>query len=521
MGEATKPADAAWVERMLARTLAPGEVEDPSLPVAPTLPVVVASVPTDGGPGLGGGQMLQRMGRFVLLRQLGEGGMGRVYAAYDEELDRKVALKVLHLRGFGSSEGRSHILREAQAMARVSHPNVVPVYSVGEVEGDLFIAMEFVDGQTLYDWQRQPRSEGEILAMYCAAGQGLLAAHQAGLVHRDFKPENVLVGRDGRPRVADFGLARTELPTGLPTGAAAASGGPLASQRSSPLSLDGHLVGTPAYMAPEQYRGQGADARSDQYSFCVALHEALYRSLPFGGDTLAELAANVLAGRRRAPGGSSGAHPIGEPSDSVAAAVERGLSLDPAARFPSMADLLTALSPDSRHSPAAGSHLRRRFSYGVLFSLIFMVVFTQVMNHLGRLTLGKVAVGGTIVYSIMIGLAILQRKSLAQNSFQRGMVAIFLCAMGSAVSLRWAGFRMGLSLQQIVPLDLLAIGFVSALGAYRFMRAGWVAAGICFSCALLCLAWPLHSLQIMVVAYPLVVGSVIVGWTRIARRSHG
>ncbi len=331
-----------------------------------------------------------------------------------------------------------------------------------------------------------------------------------------------MVGRDGRPRVADFGLARTELPTGLAAaGAGAAPGGELASQRSSPLSLDGHLVGTPAYMAPEQYRGQGADARSDQYSFCVALHEALYRSLPFGGDTLAELAANVLAGRRRPLGGSSDAHSVGEPSDSVAAAVERGLSLDPAARFPSMADLLAALSLDPRHSPAAGSHLRRRFSFGVLFSLIFMVVFIQIMSHSGRLSLGKVAVGGTIVYSIMIGLAILQRKSLAQNSFQRGMVAIFLCAMGSAVSLRWAGFRLGLSLQQIVPLDLLAIGFVIALGAYRFMRAGWVAAGICIACALLCLAWPLHSLQIMLIAYPLVVGSVIVGWARIARRSHG
>ena len=530
MGDAGKQYDAALVDRMLARTLPAAEaaVSLPAAePTAAPVTVAAASLPADVGAGAssaGQSALLQRLGRFVLLRQLGEGGMGRVYAAYDEELDRKVALKVLHLNGLGGSEGRTRVLREAQAMARVSHPNVVPVYSVGEFDGELFIAMEFVDGQTLYEWQRQPRSAGEILSMYQAAGQGLLAAHQAGLVHRDFKPENVLVGRYGRPRVADFGLARSELPAGLPATAPPSTPSPGTPSGPQPtaLSVDGHLVGTPAYMAPEQYRGQTADARSDQYSFCVALYEALYRALPFTGDSLAELAANVLAGRRRALAGDSGPplgpHAGGELPESIVAAVERGLSVDPSARYPSMAELLTALSVDPRHSPAAGGSLRRRFSYGVLVGLLFMLFFVRVMRSSGQLTVGAIAAGGTVIYLLMIGLAIVLRKSLAQNSFHRGMVAMFLCAVSCVVSLRWASFYVGLRLEQLAPLDLLSIGFISALGSYRFYRAGWLISGLCFLCSLICLAFPQHTPQIISVSYPVIVISIISIWARAGRR---
>jgi len=153
----------------------------------------------------------ERFGRFVLLDEAGAGAMGVVYAAYDRELDRRVALKVLHGRRVTDPD---RIRREAVAMAQVSHPNVVQIYEVGEHEGQLFIAMEFVDGQTLTGWQAGVDDWAEIVRVYVDVGRGLAAAHAAGLVHRDFKPDIVLVGVDGRPRVIDFGLARAPLATG-------------------------------------------------------------------------------------------------------------------------------------------------------------------------------------------------------------------------------------------------------------------------------------------------------------------
>ena len=166
---------------------------------------------------------VMRIGRYVLLRKIGEGAMGMVYAAYDEDLDRKVAIKVVHPDYQQSPEFRVRIVREAQALARVSAPNVVQVYEVGEVGNQMYIVMEFVGGITLTSWQAaQKHSWQEILRMYCAAGQGLLAAHDAGLAHRDFKPDNVLVGSDGRPRVVDFGLVRW---VGQPIASGATMGG--------------------------------------------------------------------------------------------------------------------------------------------------------------------------------------------------------------------------------------------------------------------------------------------------------
>jgi serine/threonine protein kinase len=168
---------------------------------------------------------LRRIGRYFILRPLGQGGMGVVYAAYDEELDRKVALKLLHRSELAGSERRARVLREAQAMARVSHPNVLTVYEVGvldEVEGggatgsQIFIAMEFIEGATLHAWQRQEgRTWDEILRMYLAAGQGLHAAHSAGLVHRDFKPETVVPERYGSLSIRSE-VGRSRLPTGCP-----------------------------------------------------------------------------------------------------------------------------------------------------------------------------------------------------------------------------------------------------------------------------------------------------------------
>ncbi|MFY0535966.1 serine/threonine-protein kinase [Nannocystis pusilla] len=198
----------------------------------------------------------------------GAGGMGVVHTAYDPELDRKVALKLVRPQAFGGAAHlRERLAREARVLARISHPNVVPIYDVGEADGEVFIAMELVPGPTLARWQtEQPRPWRAIVDMYLQAARGLAHAHAAGVVHRDFKPGNALVGPDGRVRVVDFGLAVAgeASPAPAPERAASAS-----------LTATGALVGTPAYMAPEQWRGAAVDARSDQYSFCAALWEAL------------------------------------------------------------------------------------------------------------------------------------------------------------------------------------------------------------------------------------------------------
>ena len=206
-----------------------------------------------------------RVGRFVVVRELGRGAMGVVLVAYDEELDRKVAIKLLHVSGgIDASFGRTLLLREAQAMARLSHPNVVGVHEVGVVEGTVFLAMEYVVGVDLQHWLAETaRPWREVLAVLRQAGAGLVAAHREGLVHRDFKPSNILVGEDGRVRVADFGLAARR-------GALAASHRAAAltpSQMTETLAGSGALVGTPAYMAPEMLRLGEATAQSDQYAF--------------------------------------------------------------------------------------------------------------------------------------------------------------------------------------------------------------------------------------------------------------
>ena len=284
------------------------------------------------------------VGRYRVLECIGFGGMGVVYSAYDPQLDRRVALKVLR-GGPGAEETRRNgrLLREAKVMAKLSHPNVIVVHDVGSFDGRVFLAMEFVEGTTLSRWMRgAERNWRELRDTFVAAGRGLAAAHAAGLVHRDFKPDNVLIGDDGRVRVTDFGLARNRdesieqsLQESLipkPPELAARVTGTFAT-----LTKTGVLVGTPAYMAPEQYSGRGVTGATDQFAFCVAFYEALYGERPFPGRTLAELATNVCLGKRR---------PLGDarvPSR-VRDAILRGLSVDPEERFGSMEELLAVIN---------------------------------------------------------------------------------------------------------------------------------------------------------------------------------
>jgi predicted Ser/Thr protein kinase len=282
------------------------------------------------------------VGRHVVLHELGAGGMGVVYAAYDPELDRKVALKLL-LPGAGGDIGRLRLLREAQALGRLSHPNVVGIHDVGTVGEQVWLAMEFVQGRTLEQWLRTPRRWQEVLEILRNAGEGLAAAHAAGLLHRDFKPDNVMVGDDGRVRVMDFGLARAHAGAGasamdLSPPSPEASSSFASSSLASTVTRVGAIVGTPSYMAPEQFGSKELSAAADQFAFCVTLWEALYGERPFEGRSPMELVANVLDGKLRPPTRARAA------PGWLRRACERGMAVEPTQRWPSMSALLDTLA---------------------------------------------------------------------------------------------------------------------------------------------------------------------------------
>ncbi len=346
-----KPSEAslertAWNERnSLERTPTAG---------SPDLASTLAASLADTGPSAGAEAdprtMHPRLGRYVLLEPLGEGGMGIVYAAYDPELDRRVAIKLIRSK-ITDEEARLRLQREAQAMAKLSHANVVTVYDVGCVDNQIFVAMELVRGQTLGDWIRaERRSWSEVVEVFVAAGRGLQAAHQAGLVHRDFKPDNVLMDDEGTVKVTDFGLARVDRRS-LPVDDEHRRAIPVGDGSTLDLELtrDGAILGTPAYMAPEQHRGDPVDARSDQFALCVALYQGLYGALPFPTTNLFALVDAVTEGLIQEPPKGHGVPAW------LHRAVLRGLNPDPELRWPAIQDLLAELGRDrQRWSVFAG-----------------------------------------------------------------------------------------------------------------------------------------------------------------------
>jgi tetratricopeptide (TPR) repeat protein len=293
------------------------------------------------------------LSHYVVQEILGVGAMGIVYSARDVALERVVALKLL--RSDGGEGGRARLLREAKTAATLSHPNVVVVHEVGTFEGHVFIAMERVDGGSLAEWLTAPREPREILAAFRQAGHGLAAAHEAGLIHRDFKPDNVLMGRDGRARVADFGVACVS------GDAAVVSHDPRSTELDlGALSLTptGALAGTPAYMAPELFQAHPADARSDQFAFGVSLYQGLFGHRPFARSSCLEksIRVPVLGGYRRI-------RPI----------LQKALSFEPSLRFPDMRTLLreldAALDPPVSSSARTGTTLAFAFMPLVIASV--------------------------------------------------------------------------------------------------------------------------------------------------------
>ncbi len=281
------------------------------------------------------------VGRYVVLDFVGSGGMGVVYSAFDPELDRKLAIKLVRpeARSGDAGPARDRLLREAQAMAKLSHPNVLPIFDVGTYEDSVFIAVELVEGSTLRAWlQAEPRRWTAIVDVFVAAARGLAAAHAEGLVHRDFKPENVLVGQRGAVRVMDFGLARAAFDAET-SATSHDRAGIAASSQSGHLTKTGLVMGTPAYMAPEQHRSPSVDPRADQFAFCVALYEAVFGRRPFAGRTAQELAAAAIAQKFEPV-------PAAAVPGWLRRVVVRGLAAAPEDRWPDMNALSAALSHD-------------------------------------------------------------------------------------------------------------------------------------------------------------------------------
>jgi len=329
-----------------------------------------------------------QVGRFIVQSPLGVGGMGVVYAADDPVLGRKVALKLIHAdRGEGAerAEWRARLLREARAIARLSHPNVITVHDIGLHGDHPFVAMELVEGTTLRSWlAASPRSWRDVVSVFVAAGRGLLAAHRAGLVHRDFKPDNVLIGHDGRIRVTDFGLAcplvgddhhGPDGPAPEEPEQAFVVLGSSVQDRQERLTRTGTLVGTPGYIAPEVLRGGAADFASDQFSFCVALHEALFGQRPLlrapriAAGTATTKPAQPAAGRSPAARARADRHPV---PGWLQQTVQRGLSALPADRFPSMESLIATLdrAPIRRRRIQAGVAAVMVLAAGVTASVL-------------------------------------------------------------------------------------------------------------------------------------------------------
>lgn len=295
----------------------------------------------------------KNIGPYIVLQSVGRGGMGVVYAAYDPRLDRKVALKLLRSKGEATDRAAGERLRrEARALARVSHPNVVAAHDVQERGNEIALAMEYVDGKPLHRWlAEEPRGWQSVADIFIAAGRGLVAAHAAGVVHRDFKPHNVLVGVDGRVRVTDFGLA-APLDTAI-AGDSEINPPEGETDSESCLTHRGQILGTPAYMAPEQWQGRPADASADQFAFCVAFYEALSGQRPFAAlspEAMCSAAASTAPPPLRCRGLPRG----------IRAAIEKGLAWAPSDRHPSM-ELLLGVINHERTRP-----LRRILGGGLL-----------------------------------------------------------------------------------------------------------------------------------------------------------
>ena len=424
-----------------------------------------------------------RLGRFYVLHKLGEGGMGVVYVGYDEGLDRKVALKLLHR---GTLQGE-WLRREGQALARLAHPNIVAVHEVGEHDGRLFLAMELIEGLTLRAWlSAQPRSFSEILSMFLQTGRGLASAHEAGLVHRDFKPENVLVGHDGRARVVDFGIvalaeAARERQAGSEGETEAGTAMPTTALR-SPLTRSDVLMGTPAFMSPEQFRRERATALSDQFSFGVALYAAVYGVAPFvpssktgAREPFLELENAVLTGRAplppRRPGVPSWLAPI----------ILRAISFAPEDRYRSMNALLAAIEEHVPRDPELDPNVvaDEREMVTWLFLVACLAHSAPLLTETGArfMTQPWVLIGlNAAVLSAGMAFIATRWMRISKNLYGRRFAGMFPVALGALLLHRAVALAIGTPGARVLAGDLVVMAtFLAVIGLTQDRWVGWLA----------------------------------------------
>jgi len=495
-----------------------------------------------------------RIGRFAVLRTLGEGGMGVVYSAYDEELDRRVALKLLRPGRDNSPRNQARMQREARAMAKLSHPNVVQVYEVGRFEEQVFLAMEFVQGKTLGLWLKAaPRGWQDVLNVLVQAGRGLHAAHESGIIHGDFKPDNILIDAEERVRVVDFGLSRRAEPASASLKGAAASGEagrslqsapvlqstashptvlhssapqatlPQASETPQPTARDADdlrsnakIAGTPAYMAPEQHRHTPANQRTDQFSFCVTLFTALYGIHPFAGGSLLELIIKLSDGKvNPVPVGST------VPS-AIHAAVIRGLQVDPDLRWPSLADLLAELDAVAARfrDPELDLSVARR--QRVLLAMIIAVSilamsFVVILGSPEKDLLPSAetnALAGAVINGLLLAVVFAFRGSLLKNRINRQLTAWLVVSSLAMLADRTIALVLELPVSATMATDLLLLGALAAMSAIIVER--WIAwpAILLLTGALMATILPGVSSVILAIAIVGVFCLAVLFWSR-------
>jgi hypothetical protein len=463
---------------------------------------IVRDAPADTRPPPGRGRgLLDRgacIGRYLVLSLIGRGTMGEVYAAYDPELDRRVALKLVHTVR-GAEEDRARLVREARALGKLSHPNVVHVYDVGEHEHDVFVAMELVDGDSLDAWCRTAPAPGwqAVLAAYRDAARGLSAAHAQGLVHRDVKPSNILRGRDGRVRVVDFGLVAPSKGASAPTGGIARPAAPLprGGALDDRLTATGALVGTPRYMAPEQHEGSRVGPESDQYSLCVALHEALYGAPPFTvprGVPISKAIGELFEQKKR---GAPTTPPARTPVPAwIYEALVRGLAPRPEDRYPSLEALVMALGHDPlarEHDLAVGA--RPRFAMASLFWLGLVAVSLAAWFAPRRIGVGDLLVYILVIDVILaVSMALWHRKLLSTEMGRAMSGSMVALGLGIAAH-RLIALRFGTPASQVLTVDNGYAVCVLALTAYSvpdFRRQGTAFAVVMAASVAVMVAWP-------------------------------
>lgn len=423
----------------------------------------------------------QQLGRFKVGRRIGAGGMGVVYGGHDPELARPVAIKLLHERS------QDRLRREAQALARLDHPNVVQVYEVGSSDHGVYVAMQLVRGGSLGAWLSECRRDWRtIVEMYVAAGRGLAAAHASGIVHGDFKPENVLVGDDDSPRVVDFGLARShvaEVPVApRPPSSRQIEGDIL----SSPLSETEASMGTPAYMAPEQHRGEPATVASDQFSFCVALYEALYGRRPYPGTTPAAIAYAIEEGEIEP-------RPTDRPAPQwLYEALRRGLANDPKDRFASMDALLAELTSYRDTTLQVGRRARVAFVVAAMTvaALVFGVASAAVRLYGIELSF-RLAMIISAITVVGVGAPLLAlRRELTRSGMSEQLYLAFIAYLLFGPAMRLTGGLLDVPISRVLVFEAIGLGLFATLVALGFDRR------------LLRLLGPYSAWVVLMVAFP-------------------